>query len=95
MKEKHDQIMEWIDLPLEERPQLIAGRYTCFKCISASQTFLSSVISQRTNPRSTKPGTEQARSRRSLMYVRNIHSRDSIEKKLNESSVTPLSESLT
>jgi hypothetical protein len=25
MKEKHDQIMAWIDLPLDKRPQLIMG----------------------------------------------------------------------
>ena len=25
MKEKHDQIMEWLDMPFEERPQLILG----------------------------------------------------------------------
>lgn len=25
MKEKHDQIMSWIDLPLEKRPQFIMG----------------------------------------------------------------------
>ena len=37
MKEKHDQIMAWLDLPLEERPQLITGKAVWFHhCLKIS-----------------------------------------------------------
>lgn len=26
MKEKHDQLMDWIDLPFDQRPQLLMGK---------------------------------------------------------------------
>lgn len=42
MKEKHDQIMEWIDLPLEERPQLIMGtpHHLIDNCVSNSSILI-------------------------------------------------------
>lgn len=33
LKEKLDQITAWIDLPLEERPQLIMGNYSKLPCV--------------------------------------------------------------
>lgn len=67
LKEKHDQIMAWIDLPLERRPQLIMGEPSPRSLQANAKHYF-----QLTNRRSTKLVTWQDPSPSSWTYVTHL-----------------------
>ena len=52
LTEKHDQIMNWVDLPLEERPQLMMG-WSIFFASRSHVLTLAQCMSNRSTRRAT------------------------------------------